>query len=223
MRRLFMALLTGALLVGFSGCLDDEDDNLAYYLELGVVEGETANDFLIVTDSELKLKLLNYPYDFEIENGKRVLIKYVIKNPAAGGEAYDYLVDVYSLQDIISKDIIELNDENRDTLGMDPVAINSIWIDGDFLNVDFTFMGAGKVHFINVVKDPLEQGTDNQKIFLQLRHRDNGDDAFQEYRGIMSFFLEPLQVDGLSEVTLVFSLQDYYSYSYEDVEVNYEY
>lgn len=222
MRRLIMAALVGALLVGFSGCLDDNDNDV-YYLEMGVVEGDEANDFLIVTDSDLKLKLLNYPDNFEIEDGKRVLIKYVIRETGRRDSDYDYLVNVYSLQDVIAKDIIELNDENRDTLGTDPIFVNSIWIEGGFLNVDFTFRGGSKVHFINVVKDPDEQGSDNDRILLQVRHKANNDATYQRYRGVMSFFLEPLRVEGKNKVTLVFEPKNYYSVPYNTFELEYEY
>ncbi len=223
MRRLLMAALVGAFLIGFTGCLDDDDDNILYYLELGVVDGETEEDFLIVTDSDTKLKLLNYPDDFEIEDGKRVLIKYVIKDQASAGNNYDYLVNVYSLENVIVKDIIELNEENRDTIGTDPFVINSIWIEGGFLNVDFTFLGSDKVHYINMVKDPEEQEGNDTRIYLQVRHKSNGDLPYQRFRGIMSFLLEPLRVEGSSMVTLVFSPQEYYSIGFEDLEVEYEY
>jgi hypothetical protein len=223
MRRLLLAALVGSLLIGFTGCLDDDDDNLVYYLELGVVDGDNEGDFLIVTDSDTKLKLLNYPDDFEIEDGKRVLIKYVIEDSSSAGGDYDFLVNAYSLENVIVKNIIELNEENRDTIGTDPLVINSIWIEGGFLNVDFTFMGADKIHYINMVKDPEEQEGNETRIYLQVRHKNNGDLPYQRFRGIMSFLLEPLQVEGSSMVTLVFNPQNYYSIGFNDLEVEYEY
>jgi hypothetical protein len=39
----------------------------------------------------------------------------------------------------------------------------------------------------------------------------------------MSFYLEPLQVDGHDEVTLIFENQGFYAAPYEEFEVDYEY
>ena len=43
------------------------------------------------------------------------------------------------------------------------------------------------------------------------------------YRGLMSFYLEPLQVEGYNKVTLIFENQEFYAAPYEEFEVDYEY
>ncbi|PRY98307.1 NigD-like protein [Marinilabilia salmonicolor] len=218
---LFIALFFG---VGFTSCLDDDNESTPMrYLEMGIVKMGETDEIRVLTDSELLLELDNYPASFDFEEEQRVMIQYSVSELNEENTTYDYLVDVYSVQEVRLKDVIELNEENRDTIGDDQIYINEVWVSGDFLNIDFQFYGDGKVHYINVVKDPDEQTDDPAKIYLQVRHDAREDDMEEIYRGIMSFRLEPLQVESLEEVELIFENQSFYSMPYSQIEVDYEY
>lgn len=225
MRKFLIGLSVALFLgVGFTSCLDDDQESTPMrYLEMGIVKMGNADEIRVLTDSELLLELDSYPTGFDYEEDQRVMLQYSVSKLNQESADYDYLVDVYSVQEVRLKDVIELNEENRDTIGDDQIYINEVWVSGDFLNVDFYFYGDGEVHYINVVKDPEEQTDDPSKVYLQVRHDARDDDMVERYRGIMSFKLEPLQVVDLNEVELIFENQGFYAMPYSQIEVDYEY
>ncbi|WP_044084526.1 NigD1/NigD2 family lipoprotein [Marinilabilia salmonicolor] len=225
MRKFLFGLSVALFLgVGFTSCLDDDQESTPMrYLEMGIVKMGDTDEIRVFTDSELLLELDSYPTGFDYEEDQRVMIQYSVSKLNQESEDYDYLVDVSSVQEVRLKDVIELNEENRDTIGDDQIYINEVWVSGDFLNVDFYFYGDGEVHYINVVKDPEEQTDDPSKVYLQVRHDARDDDMLERYRGIMSFKLAPLQVADLDEIELIFKNQGFYAMPYSQIEVDYEY
>jgi hypothetical protein len=222
----FLFALSVALIfgIGFTSCLDDDQETTpVQYLEMGVVKIGASDEIRVFTDSGLLLEFVSYPSSFEYEDSSRVMVKYSVNEEGEDADEYDYLVDVYSIQEIRLKDIIELNDESRDTIGDDQVFIHDIWVGGDFLNVDFSFYGSGEVHYINVIKDPEEQTDDTSEIYLEVRHDARGDEMKESRRGIMSLRLDSLQVEGLDEVELIFKNQGFYAMPFSQIEVDYKY
>ncbi|PWD98324.1 NigD1/NigD2 family lipoprotein [Marinilabilia rubra] len=224
MRRMFFALIIGALGLFFTGCLDDDNDTTpVQYFELGMTKVGDADQMQVVTDSELTLEFATFPENYEFEADTRVMVKYSVNERGEEGDSYDYLVDVYSIQDVVLKEIIELNEENRDTIGTDQLSINDVWVSGGFLNIDFSFYGTDEVHYFNLVKDPLEQPDSPNEVNLQIRHDARGDDALSRYRGLMSFYLESLQVEGEDSLNLKFPNQGFYAAPFSEIEVDYKY
>jgi len=223
MRTILLAVVSFMFFAGFTSCLDDDDDSTPQYMELGVTEYGPGNEKLVFTDSESTLQLRDYPAGFEFTDSVRVLMTYSVIETGGEDYIYDYMVDAFSIQEVVVKNIIELNEENRDTIGTDPLYINNIWISGGYLNVDFSFDGYDGVHYINVVKDPEEQTGEETEIYLQVRHDGRGDESINRYVGLMSFNLEPLRVEGTNKVTLIFEEQEFYDSPYEKIEIEYEY
>lgn len=224
MSRLFFALIIGTFGLLFTGCLDDDNDTTRpQYLELGITKLGPEEQMQVVTDSDLTLEFASYPASYEFEEDTRVMLKYSVNEQGEEGDSYDYLVDVYSVQDVVLKDIVELNEENRDTIGTDQLVVNDVWVSGGFLNIDFTFYGDDKTHYINVVKDPDEQSDDPSEVHLQIRHDARDDEPLKRYRGMMSFYLEALQVEGEDMLTLIFADQGFYADPFTEIEVEYEY
>ena len=219
------------LLFSVTGCIDDNDDQPPRYLELGKTAEGQYDVPVVITDSEKILRIEEHAGDFDFEYSKRVLLKYEITGDEGREErdaentdsGFDYSVKVLSIQEVVTKQVVELNEENRDTIGSDPLFVNDIWLGGGYLNIDFSFYGDGKVHYINVVKDPEEQPEDETEIHLEIRHDARGDDFRQRYRGLMSFYLDSLEVEEVNRVKLIFENQDFYSTPFPGFEIEYEY
>lgn len=221
--RTFVFIFISAMLgIFITSCMDDNNETKARYAEMGVTRTGPDDEPLVITDSESTLQLLDYPSSFDFDESERVLLRYSVDEEGTESDLYDYLVDVYSIQDIITKDILELNEENRDTIGTDRIIINDIWISAGYLNIDFAFDGDDLVHYINVVKDPGEQPDDSTEIKLQVRHDARDDNMIQRYRGLMSFYLEPLQIEDEGELKIIFEDQSFYVEPFS-VELTYEY
>jgi hypothetical protein len=222
-KQLLFAIILGLISLGIMSCGDNNTETPRQYVELGITGIGSSNEPLVMTDSEKTLRLSNLPDNFDFENDQRVLLDYVIKEEAGEAEVYDYLATVYSIQYIVLKDIMVLDDENRDTIGTDQISLNKIWVASDLLNLDFSFFASNKMLLINIVKDPEEQSDDPTEVFLQVRHDANGDQQHNRHRGIMSFNLEPLQIEESDTIKLIFELKDFYSPPFTKVEVDYHY
>lgn len=223
MRTLLFAIVV-VLAFGtvFTSCLDD-DSTPPRYVELAQTKLGDSDEKQVVTDSKLTLQIDTYPAKYEFEPDKRVIVKYSVVKKGTNADPYDYLVDVLNIQDIVLKNTVELNEVNRDTIGDDQIQIERIWIAAGYLNVDFFYYGDDKPHYINVVKDPEGQTDDPGKIYLQVRHDARDDDMKYQYWGIMSFYLESLQVEGENEVTLIFDNQPFYVAPFSTIKVEYKY
>lgn len=212
-----------------SGCQNDNEENPPRFLEFGKTIENQVEFPVVITDSEKVLRIEEYPGDFDFEKGDRVLLHYELtgennnerrdeQNTTAD---YDYSVKVLSIQEITTKQIVEIDKENRDTIGVDPLLVHDIWLGGGFLNVDFSFYGNGKVHYISIVKDPGEQPEDETEIHLQVRHDARGDELIHRYRGLMSFYLDSLQVENADSVKLVFENKEFYKTPFPGFEIVY--
>lgn len=224
-----LSVFTLILMFVVTGCIDDNDDQPPRYLELGKTADGQYDVPVVITDSENVLRIEEYSGDFDFEHSERVLLKYEITGEEDGRDEqtsdsdFDYSVKVLSIQEVVTKQVVELNEENRDTIGSDPLFVNDIWLGGGYLNIDFSFYGDGKVHYINVVKDPDEQPEEETEIHLEIRHDARGDDFRQRYRGLMSFYLDSLEIDGANNLKLIFENQDFYSTPFPGFEIEYEY
>ncbi|MFO8000310.1 MAG: NigD-like C-terminal domain-containing protein [Marinilabilia sp.] len=223
MKKIILACVLGAFMGVMTGCWDNNNDSPSQYLELGKTGTAEDGDPMVVTDSDLTLKLTDYSENLDFDEVERVLLKYELDEEGGDEDDYDYIVNVIRIQEVVTKDIVEINEENRDTIGTDPLFLNDIWIAGGYLNIDFSFYGDDKTHYINIVKDPDEQTGEETEIYLQVRHDDRDDDALQRYRGLMSFYLDSLQVEGAGKVDLIFEDQDFYSSPFTGFELEYEY
>jgi hypothetical protein len=222
MRTLLFATVVFVFGTVFTSCLDD-DNTPPRYVELAQTKLGASDEKQMVSDSKLTLQFNTYPAKYEFEPGKRVLVKYSVAKKGTNADSYDYLVDVFNIKDIVLKNTVELNEVNRDTIGDDQILIERIWIAAGYLNVSFFYYGNDKAHYINVVKDPEEQTDDPGKIYLQVRHDARDDDMKFQYWGLMSFYLESLQVEGKSEVTLIFDNQSFYAAPFSTIKVEYKY
>ena len=197
-------LLMGLIVFLATGCLKDNEESEYYQYTLGVVEGNSATTFMILTDGGERIRPVEFqPINYEIEAGKRVLVKFTLLEESET-DAYDYTVKVASISNVLTKSIVIANEELRDTIGNDPVAINWLSIGNDFLNVDFAFWADSKPHYFDLVLDSTKQDKEGF-ITLNFHHNAKDDVKYTKYSGLMSFPLEMLKDDNSDSVKLFFT------------------
>ncbi len=219
MKRLFYFLLSAFFMSFLASCSLDDDSNLTY-VDLGVVMGEDLATFKIKTDHNLILIPVEFPDKYEIENGKRVLVRYEIINSDQDENTSEYRVKALDIQNLLVKDILEVNDVMRDTLADDPLRIVGVWVGQSFLNVEFSFYGFEKPHYFDLVLDPLEQDKDSDEIVLDFHHNANNDGDVYELPSIISFNLKPLQVPEQDSIKILFRANDKFM---NGIKINYKY
>jgi hypothetical protein len=179
------------------------------WITLGFTELYENNSFVIYIDNgDTLLPAANDSPFFPVKNNQRVLVNYTILDEV-NMSTKKFWVRINNLYEVLLKNIIELSESNNDSIGNDPVDINNIWISKNFLNVEFSYIGGEKVHFINLTHRPGEIIKLSQPVELELRHNSNSDSSKYNLKGIVSFDLKQLKIPDLDSVNIIVSSIDY--------------
>lgn len=225
-RKVFILLVTSIFLI--TSCSKDDDGYSLgkFWVNFGILNktGSDAGNYTISLDN--KSILIPVSVDFNIYNyaqdGDRVWVNYTILDDNADGNnpATEYYVRINSVDKILTKGILDITEENQDSIGNNPVNVNDIWISDSLLNFEISYWGYNKIHFINLVKQPGELNENTvQPIELELRHNNNGDEGHIKQTGFVSFRLNALKITNLDSVTFVVKGTNYAgeTFDYEGV------
>lgn len=213
--RKIVYLVLAVVMIGFSGCNDDDGYSLSnIWLGFGVVQ-EDGDTYSIVMDNKdiLFPVASNYGPGWynRFENGDRVWINYTILDEElnADGTVKQYYVKVNEIDDILMKGILDITEENADSIGNDPIIVQECWMTDSLLNFKLKYWGYSKIHFLNLVKQPGDLTSESQPIELELRHNANEDDESVPYTAFVSFSLNELRIEGQDSVQFQFTSTDY--------------
>ncbi len=205
-------ILLICVLVGLisAACMKDDLEPVEQqYLQL-CMQSKLGDGYLFTSDAGDKLYTTKLLTDYEFEEGDRVLASFIVLQKMDEGLPYDYVIELRSISKVPVKDIIELNEVNRDTLGVAGVTFNQPWVAGSYLNVEFSFLGKDKTHLFNVSYDPDNQPVEEDQVRLVFHHKDYEDEKYAMYRGITSFNLESLGMPLIPPYTIKFEGLDVY-------------
>ncbi|RNC64185.1 NigD-like protein [Proteiniphilum sp. X52] len=197
-----ISILLMGILLSTPSC-DDNGRSLGdIYISIATVvpEGENAYSFLLDNGKRLWPAAGNVRY--APTRNRRVFLNYTILWESSGAN-YDYDIKVNDVWNILTKQAIELNAENRDSIGNDPVKVKEIWVGGDYLNVSFLFnYGGERPHLINLVRNTLSEETSPEAIDLEFRHNAYQSRQTKLYEGFVCFDLKPFRVNDANSVNL---------------------
>lgn len=197
-------LLIGILLV-IPSC-DDNGRSLGdIYISIATVVSEKENDaYFLLLDDGTRLWPTEGNVKYPANENQRVFLNYTLLGHTSWSSTNkDYDIKVNDIWNILTKQAIELNAINEDSIGNDPVRIKDIWIGGDYLNVSFLFnYGGVKPHLINLVENTLSSGASADAIDLEFRHNAFESTQTKLYEGFVCFDLKPFRKDDASSVNL---------------------
>jgi len=238
MKKYVFGILLLGLTAFLTGCLEDEDGySLSkMWVGFGVLEGTEAgsDSYQIVMDNGDVLIPIASEYHYHdhwyyhhsdsasrLHAGDRILINYTILGDEAGddGTVEEYYIKVNSVKKILMKGILDINEENQDSIGNDPIIVEKVWLSDSLLNFELKYWGHSKLHFINLVKQP---GTANQPVELELRHNANDDEDHIPYVAYVSFKLDALKMEGEDSVNFKVTSTNYDGEE-QEFEGEYEY
>lgn len=206
----------------FSGCLDDDGYSLSdMWVGFGILQ-ETDDDpaeYRIIMDDDDEVLIpvasnygsYHYADNSHFKDGDRVLVNFTVldDNGSDDEEPTEYFVKINSIRKILMKGILDITEENEDSIGNDPVIVNDVWMTDSLLNFKIKYWGYNETHFINLVKQPGELTSNDQPIELELRHNSNDDEESIPYSAYVSFKLSALEIAGLDSVQFKVTYTDY--------------
>ena len=155
--RFYSVVFTFALLIipMLQSCLNDDDENRGTRFTIGTIEviGEKEYFFNLDDGDKMYPSDTTYIHNYTVENNQRVFIHFLPLEEDIPG--YDYNVKLIQLENILTKDIIPLTEETADSIGNDRINATSLWITGNYLNIEHQFFHSNnpdKKHMLNLVK-----------------------------------------------------------------------
>lgn len=216
MKKLVFGIFV-VLLFAFTGCSDDDGYSLGkYWIGFGMVE--SIDEYKIVLDGGEILYAVafnhyppGYPEEDKIQTGDRVLVNFTILGDKTNedGEVVAYNVKLNSTKKVLTKGILDITEENKDSIGNDPIIVKECWLANGMLNFELKYYGRYQMHYINLVKQPGNLDPEKQPFELELRHNANDDSEDIPYNAFVSFKLDSLQVAGLDSVSFKVTGYDY--------------
>jgi len=205
-------IFSALVLVLLSACQYEENYDLNRTVSLATVENpQQSTDFYLIPDNGGRLKVGSsvIPY-YRPRDGQRIIADYSIIASTPQSSIYSHVVRLNDVYEVLTKGIFEITPSTQDSIGNDKVRITDIWIGGNFLNIEFEFMGYNRIHYINLVKDASKTYTDG-KIHLEFRHNANDDYPDFIKSGIVSFNLNSLRNENDSKINLVIHANEFYN------------
>jgi hypothetical protein len=150
-----------------------EEDNVdygldAYYQNLAVV----LNDSVYMLDSGETIYSTNYKTRKSLETGKRVFLTYSYL-PEQPVVSYDRAVVVHGFSEITSGQLQAVSKKEVDELPVEPVRLQSAWLGGRYLNMQFYINWKSTPHSIGLLTDSTRLQADTVSIYF--KHDLNGD------------------------------------------------
>ena len=184
------------LLPIFVACDHNYDgySNDNYRVDIATVKNPNLNSkFSFLLDNNQLYKVTQTADStFKPKDGQRIIASYNILSVNKVDSTYNRSVKLYDASLVLTKGIFKITPAKQDSIGHDSITIRDLWIGNDFLNIEFSYWGNNKTHFINLVSDASKVYTDG-KIHLEFRHNGNGDAPNYYSRGLVSFNLKSLQ------------------------------
>ena len=200
------AIMTTTLIL--QSCLDD-NDGPADLLVISTINkiSQDSKDFYFTLDNGEKM----YPNNgqewnsAEFAEGQRAFVIFnELETPVNG---YDYNVLVKQINEILTKDIVEMDDDENteEKIGDDKINTTDMRINKDnkYLTIEFQYYGthsADKKHFLNLVipkaeaAPTAEDGSGKDEyINLEFRHNSEGDYPQTLGEGYVSFKLDKIK------------------------------
>ncbi len=224
MKKLIIGMLALVSVVMMS-CSDDDGYSLGdYWIGFGILKVES-NTYRIYLDDGSLLKPVSWnipPWeDEEWTDGSRILVNFTILEDETNenGDVESYLVKVNEAQKILMKGVLDITEENADSIGNDPIVVQDYWMTDSLINFKLRYRGYYQVHFLNLVQDPDDPTTENEAVKLELRHNANDDEESIPYTAYVSFSLNRFREAGKDSITFEVTSTDYdgVTHTFEEV------
>lgn len=207
---LFISMITASSL---TSCSDDGYSLDNFTLSLATVNpiDDNSGTYYLTLDDGTTLWPAASNAIYSPRANQRVIVNYTLLSDQIG--EYDHYAKINGLQEILTKQVIDLTPENNNEVGNDAIKVLDSWIGDNYLNIHFGInVGGLQTHTLNLVKNKLDNTAilnEDGEIELELRHNKNGDEEKYVLKNYAAFDLRPLQVEGRDSIKIVIKALDF--------------
>lgn len=197
----------------FNSCNNDDGYSLGNYrLDIATVNpiDSAAGTFYLTLDNGSTLLPVASDSYYKPQFNKRVIVNYTPLSDKTG--VYDHAIKINAIQDILTKEVIDLTSENEKEIGHDPIKILDLWTGDHFLNIHFGYnTGGEKIHVINLVRNNMDKiaPNPNGEITLEFRHNAHGDPQKYGTKNYVAFDLRPFQTENRDSINFIIKVFDF--------------
>lgn len=196
------------ILFTLSSCDDNARSLGDFHINIASVIPEGDNAYSLLLDNGTRLRPVASDIRYTPSSNQRVFLNYTILWD--NKEGYNYDIKVNDIWNILTKQAIELTEQNQDSIGNDPVKTNAIWVGGDYLNISFMFnYGGVRPHAINLVTNTLSSEVSPDAVDLEFRHNAYNSARPRLYEGFVCFDLKPFRVNDADSVRLSIKVNEW--------------
>ena len=145
--------------------------------------------------------------DFHLVAGDRVTFKYEITTKSSSCNGNDCMLKEVTV--LKTAHYVDLYANNYDSLKNDPVKINSVLVEGNFLVVNLSYGGGCKAHTIDLARVHPWCGTPLPPPTFELRHNANDDPCEAWFTNTFKFDISRLKQENAGNITFLFQAKEY--------------
>lgn len=199
--------------LAFNSCTNDDGYSLdKYMVEIATVTpiDSVAGTYYLTLDNGETLWPVSSTSYFVPKNNQRVIVDFTLLSDKIG--EYDHYARINQIQNILTKNVVDLTPENEEEIGNDPIKVLSLWTGDNFLNIRYGYnTGGEKTHFINLVKNKLDEASVSKDgtITLEFRHNKNGDPEKYGVNNYVAFDLKPFKTENKDSLKFIIKVLDF--------------
>ena len=184
-------------------CLEDnktwpEGTSLAFVTGREKDTNEPVNFYFVLDNGKTINPISCGSLDYKAVDGQRAFayLRLMDTKSVLNDKTYDYNAEVFYIENVLTKDIIELTEANADSIGNDHINISNMWIAQGYITMECQFYVENSIikHMLNLVHDANLSIIDEEGyINLEFRHNAFFDFGSQLREGIVSFKLDNIK------------------------------
>lgn len=203
MKRLCYLLAACVLALGLTACNNEKNSDYPTHVAMVTAEiipytkpaSAAVSDYLSTYYILFDTGKTGFPSEtyvpaYQPKERQRILIAYRMLEKAP--EGYDYGLRIYDIEEVLTKEVIQMTAENAEEIGDDPIDIVDAWVSGGYCNIRFRFVTNGSErHLLNLVDNLLTPDNNPEAGYTDLWFRQNAFGDTQGYlvQGYVSFKL----------------------------------
>lgn len=221
-RKLQFAALLIIILSSSFACDNNDGYSLNdFRISIASVVPEAGQSYSLLLDNGKKLWPAASDINYRPSANQRVFVNYTILSDKIDG--FDHYIKVNDIWNVLTKSVIELTEQNRDSIGNDPVKMNNIWIGDHYLNTGFSFNYNGmKPHAINLVQNKTTTISEDEDVIeLEFRHNSYKSTSNSLFNGFACFDLRPFQREDKNSILIKVLVKEWDGEKEYEVTYNY--